>query len=148
MDRDVLIQSKRLEALIGTWRTRGEVLGDDGETPVAMVDGYDRYEWLGPSFVIHRIDVTMGDQEVRGLEMIGPYLPDDDAFATRAYDNEGGEQVATATVDEDGAWTFRADGAKATLTFAADRLSASAKWVRSEDGETWRPWMRLRLNRE
>ena len=148
MDAEVRAESSRLEALIGTWRTRGDVLDDDDESPVGTVDGYDHYEWLGPVFVVHRIDVQMDDVRVQGLEMIGPYQPDLGAFATRAYDNEGGEQTATATVDDDGVWTFRADGAKATLTIAEDGRSASAKWVRSDDGKTWRPWMRLRLNRE
>ena len=148
MDAEVPAESKRLEALIGTWRTRGEVLDADGETPVETVDGHDHYEWLGPTFVVHRIDVQMGAAHVQGLEIIGPYLPDQEAYFTRAYDNEGGEQTATATVDEDGVWTFRADGAKATLEIAEDGRSASARWVRSDDGETWRPWMRIRLNRE
>ena len=141
-------ETKRLEALIGSWRTRGEVLGEDGE-PVATVDGHDHYEWLGPYFVVHRIDVEMGGEHVQGLEMIGPYLPDHDAFATRAYDHEGGEQTSTATVDDAGVWTFGADGAKATLTLAEDGRSAEADWVRTEDGgATWRPWIRISLTRE
>ena len=76
-----------LDVLIGTWRTEGEVFGDDGEIPVARVDGYDHYEWLGRAFVIHRIDVEMGGEPVQGLEMIGPYLGGR-SFATRAYDHE------------------------------------------------------------
>ena len=95
-----------LDALIGTWRTEGEVFGDDGETPVARVDGYDRCEWLGRAFVIHRIDVEMGAERVQGLEVIGPYLGGR-SFATRAYDHEGGEQTSTATVDGDGVWAGR-----------------------------------------
>ncbi len=142
-------ESRRLEALIGSWRTRGDVLGDDGKTPVATVDGHDHYEWLGPVFVVHRIDVEIGGDRVQGLEMIGPYLPDQDAFATRAYDHEGGEQTSTASVDEAGVWTFRADGAKATLTFTEDGSGATADWVRSDDGgASWRPWMTLSLIRE
>ena len=142
-------ETKRLEALIGTWRTRGDLLADDGETPAATIDGYDRYEWLGPHFVIHRIDVEMAGERVEGLEMIGPYLSEQGAFATRAYDNQGSEQTSTATANPDGSWTFRADGARATLTIAEDGASATAEWVRSDDsGATWRPWMRLTLTRE
>jgi hypothetical protein len=139
----------RLQPLIGSWRTRGDVLADDGETAVARIDGHDHYEWLGSSFVVHRIDVEIGGERVEGLEVIGPYLPEKDAFATRAYDNEGGEQTSTATVDEDGVWTFGADGAKATMTIAEDGGSATAAWMRTEDqGATWRAWMRLALTRE
>ena len=99
-----------LDVLIGTWRTQGDVFGEDGETPIARVDGFDHFGWLGRAFVIHRIDVEMGGERVEGLEIIGPYLPDRRAFATRAYDHLGSEQTSTATLDDEGVWTFRADG--------------------------------------
>ena len=125
------------------------MLGEDGKSPVATIDGHDHYEWLGPFFVVHRIDVEIDGDHVEGLEMIGPYLPDGRAFATRAYDHEGGEQTATASVDDAGVWTFGADAAEATLTISEDGAAAAVEWVRSDDGgATWRPWMTLTLTRE
>ena len=140
-------ETGELDVLIGSWRTEGEVFGDDGETPVARVMGYDRYEWLGRAFVIHRIDVEIGGEGVQGLEVIGPDLGGG-SFATRAYDHEGGEQSSTATVDGDGVWTFGADGARARLSLSEDRSLALVEWIRTDDGgATWRPWMRLTLSR-
>lgn len=139
-------ENARLDPLIGTWRTRGEILGADGSTPVGTVDGSDAYEWLGRSFVIHRIDVLMDGERVEGLEIIESYDPATGGFPTRAYDNQGGIQTASATVDDDGVWTFRADGARATLRIAQDARSMSADWVRA-DGEAWRPWLRLPFER-
>jgi len=137
-----------VDALIGTWRTRGDVFGDDGVTVVARVDGTDAYEWLGRSFVIHRIDVMMADDHVEGIEIIGPYDAGESAFRTQAYDNEGGIQQSTAAVDADGVWTFGADGAKATLRPDANGREMNADWVRSaDDGATWLPWLRLNLQR-
>lgn len=141
-------ENARLEPLIGTWRTQGEVLGDDGVSPVASVDGTDAYEWLGPFFVVHRIEVAMAGEQVLGLEMIGPYDPDLDAFPTTAYDHQGAVSVSTATADGDGTWTFGADDAKATLRGDPDGRTLHAEWVRSDDGgASWRPWMNLRLSR-
>ena len=141
-------KNARLDALIGTWRTCGEVLGEDGSTPVAAVDGSDAYEWLGGHFVIHRIDVHMGGEPVRGLEIIGPFDPETGAYPTRAYDDRGGIQTATADVTDDGVWTFRADGAEATLRTTDDGQSMRADWLRTDDGgATWRPWLRLRFTR-
>jgi hypothetical protein len=141
------LETDELDVLIGTWRTEGEVFGDDGETPVARVDGYDHYEWLGRAFVIHRIDVEMGGERVQGLEVIGPSLGGR-SFATRAYDHEGGEQTSTAAVDADGVWTFRTDGAEAKMSLSEDRSLALVEWIRTDDGgATWRPWMRLTLSR-
>jgi Protein of unknown function (DUF1579) len=142
-------ETERLEALIGTWRTEGEVLGDDGSSPVATVEGTDAYEWLGRHFVVHRIDVQMGDDHIRGLELIGPYEPDIRAFPTRACDNQGGVQTSVATVDDDGVWTFGAAAARATLRLDEDGRRMRAVWDRMQDGgETWRPWLRLRFTRQ
>jgi hypothetical protein len=141
-------ENSRLDVLIGTWRTQGEILGDDGSTTISTIEGTDTYEWLGRFFVIHRVDVQMGDDHVEGLEVIGGYEPQTGAYPTRAYDNQGGIQTSTATVDDDGVWTFGAAGAKATLRVAEDGQSMSAEWVLTEDdGATWRPWMHPRLTR-
>jgi hypothetical protein len=105
-------QSARLDALIGTCRTEGEILGDDGSTTIGAIEGTDAYEWLGRFFVIHRVDVQMGDDHVEALEIVGPYDRDTGAYSTRAYDNQGGIQTSTATVDDDGVWTFGAGGRK------------------------------------
>lgn len=58
------------------------MLGDDGETPIARVDGHDEYEWLGRAFVVHRIDVEMSGARVQGLEIIGPTSRTRVLFAT------------------------------------------------------------------
>lgn len=141
------LENARLEALIGAWRTEGEILGDDGAT-ASTVDGVDAYEWLGPFFVVHRAAVTIGEDQIESLEMIGPYDPETGAFGTRAYDNDGHIDDATASVDDAGVWTFGAEGARATLWIDEDRQHMRAEWVRTDDGgDTWRPWMQLRFSR-
>ncbi|MFI7546926.1 VCBS domain-containing protein [Actinoplanes sp. NPDC049599] len=135
-----------LAPLIGTWRTEGEMLGDDGVTVAARVRGSDAYEWLGP-FVVHRVDVVIGDRRTQALEIFEPYDAARGAFPTRAYDDRGGVETSTATVDAHGRWTFRAAAAQATLDVAADGTSMRATWVlRGEDGAE-RTWMRLRFTR-
>lgn len=136
-----------LNALIGVWHTKGEVFGDDGSTSVATIEGTDSYEWLGEFFVIHRIEVRMGDDDVEGLEIIGAYDAERDAFPTRAYDNRGGVQTSSASVDAEGVWTFGADDARATLRPDADGRSLHAEWVRLDGEAEGRPWMRLTLTR-
>ena len=138
---------RALDQLIGTWRTEGEVLGEDGESVVATVLGTDAYEWLGTAFVVHRIDVRMGDEPVVGLEMIGPCLPDAREVPTQAYDGDGGIQASTATLEDDGTLTFGADGARARLRPGGDG-TMTADWDRTSDGgATWVPWLRLRFTR-
>ena len=139
-------QVPTMAALIGHWRTAGEVLGDDGRTVVATVEGSDVYEELGPT-VVHRVDVVIGGRRTRALEVVEPYDADRGVFPTRAYDDQGGVETSAATVDEQGSWTFRATTAHATLRVAADGATMRANWVvRGADGGE-RPWMVLRFTR-
>jgi hypothetical protein len=138
-------QVPTMAALIGHWRTAGEVLGDDGRTVVATVEGSDVYEELGPT-VVHRVDVVIGGRRTRALEVVEPYDADRGVFPTRAYDDQGGVQDATATV-RDGVWTFSAGPASATLRVAEDGASMSARWTRPGPDGAPQPWMELRFTR-
>ena len=138
-------QVPMMAALIGHWRTEGEVLGDDGRTVMATVQGSDVYEELGPT-VVHRVDVVIGGRRTRALEVVEPYDADRGVFPTRAYDDQGGVADATATV-RDGVWTFSAGSASATLRVADDGASMSARWTRPGPDGAPQPWMELRLTR-
>jgi len=100
-ERNMAVQHPTLDPLIGVWHSRGQVLDEDGATVVATIEGTDTYEWLGPT-VVHRADVMMGDRHTRSLEVIEAYDADLGAFPMRAYDDEGGVDDSTATVDDEG----------------------------------------------
>jgi hypothetical protein len=145
---------RRLGALAGRWRSEGHIVG---EVPVSIT-GTDVYEWLaGGFFLVHHVDVVIGQQRVQALELIGEYDPATDAFTARAYDNLGNVTVMRARVDEQGVWTFTGGGdvapvaqpaaaeasgaVRSTLTISPDRASMTARWERSDDGVSWQPWM-------
>jgi hypothetical protein len=94
---------QRLGALVGRWRTEGHIVGE-----VAVpITGTDVYEWLaGGFFLVHHVDVVIGDQQVQALELLGLYDPATDAFTARAHDNLGSVTVMQARVDEQGVWRF------------------------------------------
>jgi len=141
------VQHPTLDPLIGVWHSRGQVLDEDGATVVATIEGTDIYEWLGPT-VVHRADVMMGDRHTRSLEVIEPYDADLGAFPTRAYDDEGGVDDSTATVDDEGVWTFRAAGAHSTLRIADDGSSMEGRWVIHLKNGGERPWMPMTFVRQ
>ena len=63
-------QTQRLGALVGRWRSEGHIVGDQ---PVPIT-GTDIYEWLaGGFFLVHHVDVVIGEQRVQAMELIGPY---------------------------------------------------------------------------
>lgn len=151
-------ERERLWSIAGEWATDGHVVGD----PPVPVKGTDTYEVLaGRYFLVHHVDVTVGDQEVRAIEVIGE--PADGAgFLARSFDNQGNAEVMLVTVDDEGVFHFTggpevaaaaqpADAmtarVRSTLTVASDRRSMTALWERSEDGHSWEPWMNIMFTR-
>jgi Protein of unknown function (DUF1579) len=150
---------RRLGALVGRWRSEGHIVG---EVPIPIT-GTDIYEWLpGGFFLVHHVDVMIGDQRVQAIELI-EYDPTTDTFTGRAYDNQGDITILHARVDEHGVWTFTGGGdvaavarpstaaaggaVRSTLTVSPDRGSMTAKWERSDDGATWQDWMDMTFTR-
>jgi hypothetical protein len=150
---------ERLWGIAGEWATDGHVVGD----PPVPVTGTDTYEVLaGGYFLVHHVDVTVGDQEVRAIEVIGEPATDGGGFLARSYDDQGNAEVMRVTVDDESVFHFKggpdiaaaaqpADATTAqvrsTLRVAPDRGSMTALWERSEDGLTWTPWMNITFTR-
>jgi hypothetical protein len=148
----------QLERIVGDWATTGEVIGD----PPVRVVGSDVYELLaGGYFLVHHVDVTVGDQPVRAIEIIGEPAPDGDAVLARSFDDHGNVEVMRLTV-RDGTFSFvggpdvgsaaRPANAttaqvRSTLEVAPDARSMTARWERSPDGTRWEPWMDIRFSR-
>jgi hypothetical protein len=130
------------EPLIGSWASSGRTV-----EPAIEIKGTDVYEWLpGRQFIVHRVDVRMGGEQVDVLEVIGER--DDDAFLMRSFDHNGGTALMRATVDEAGVWTFAGPTERATLVAAEDGASMSARWERRpDDGAAWEHWMDMRFRR-
>jgi hypothetical protein len=125
------------EPLIGSWASSGRTVDGVG------IEGSDVYEWLpGGQFVVHRVDVRMGGEQVDVLEMIGER--DGEAFLMRSFDNHGGTALMRATVDDAGVWTFAGPTQRATLVVAGSTMSA--RWEREVDG-AWEHWMDMEFRR-
>jgi hypothetical protein len=155
-DRD----HERLWSIAGAWATDGHVVGD----PPVPVKGTDTYEVLaGGYFLVHHVDVTVGDQEVRAIEVIGEPASDGGGFLARSFDDQGNAEVMRVTVDDEGVFHFTggpeiataaqpADAmtarVRSTLTVSPDRRSMTALWERSEDGDSWEPWMSIMFTRK
>lgn len=135
-----------MAALIGAWRTEGEVLGEDGQSVIATVTGTDVYEALSPN-VVHHVDVHISGERTRALEIFEPYHAARGGFPARAYDNRGGVETSTAVVDDGGVWTFGSSSASATLHVAEDGASMRARWQLQGPSGRRRPWMDLRFTR-
>ena len=149
-----------LDPIAGNWRTEGRVIGSD-----LSIRGTDRYEWLGGGyFLIHYVDVSVGDEKVDAIEVIGEETENHGAFVARSFDNQGAVASMLLRVDSSGVYTFTGgsevapaakpdqaaptDHVRSTLRVADDRQSMAALWERSRDGQVWTPWMDVRFSRQ
>jgi Protein of unknown function (DUF1579) len=150
---------QRLHAVVGRWETSGHLIG---ESPTPVV-GTDVYEVLaGGYFLVHHVDVTVGDQSVRAIEIIGEPDAASGGYLARSFDSEGNAELMRVTIDDSGNFHFAGGGdiapaaqptgaataqVRSTLTIAEDHRSMTAFWERSDDGVTWRPWMDISFSR-
>lgn len=158
-DPESRIADKRLPAIAGRWRTSGHVIG---EPPIPVV-GTDIYEvFPGGYFLVHHVDVTVGDQPVRAIEIIGEPDPVNGGYIARSFDRQGNSEVMNLTIDDAGVFHFTGGGniapdaqptdvptthVRSTLTVAEDRQSMTALWERSQDGIKWERWMDIAFAR-
>ena len=141
-------EMERLDALVGKWHTEWWARENPDDEPV-KTSGTDIYEWLpGEFFLVHKVAARMDYGLYTVLEMIGPYDPDTQTYPTRSYDSQGNEQLMTASVDDNGVWTFADKKTRATLTVAPDRCTMSAKWERTTDGKRWTHWMDMHFTKQ
>jgi hypothetical protein len=150
---------KRLHSIAGRWRTSGHVIG---EPPIAVV-GTDTYEVLpGGYFLVHHVDVTVGEHPVRAIEILGEPDALSGGFLSRSFDSDGNAELMRVTIDDNGVFHFTGGAevasaaqpreattvqVRSTLTVAEDGQSMTAVWERSEDDINWQPWMDISFTR-
>jgi hypothetical protein len=158
-DADARTPDHRFTAIIGRWATSGHVIGEHPR-PVA---GTDTYELLaGGYFIVHHVDVTVGDRPVRAIEIIGEPDSAGGGYLARSFDSDGNAETMHLTIDDDDVFHFAGGGeiapaahasgvpsarVRSTLTAAGDRGSMTALWERTDDGISWQPWMHITFTR-
>lgn len=147
-----------LHAIAGRWTTSGHVIGE----PPVSVAGTDTYEVLdGGHFLVHHVDVTVGDQPVRAIEIIGEPDSATGGYLARSFDNNGGAEVMLLTIDDNGVFHFNGGAevataaqpgdrpttrVRSTLMVADDRQSMTALWERADEHGNWLPWMHINFH--
>ena len=129
--------------LLGLWRTSGHVLDRSGR-PEGAITGTDEYELMdGARWVIHRVDVVMGDVRTVALELIGD-VDENGTFTMRAFDASGRYDEMRLSVTGEGVLSLAGEGVRSTLRVGDATMEAF--WEREADGG-WVPWMQLRFER-
>ena len=137
---------RSLSFLVGSWQTEGRVLAD-GESAATRFTGTDTYEWvLNGQFILHKVDVTMGEAKIEVIELIGEYDKIGKSVKMHSFDNQGNYVLMHATHDESARLRITGDKMRAILV-AVNNNELKASWEKSADNKTWLPWMELKLTK-
>ena len=137
---------QRLDFLIGTWKTAGEVKAESN-TPAVAFKGTDSYEWiLNKTFILHKVDVTMGKEKIEAIEVIGGYDPGKKKYKMRSFDNNGSFAEMEAHIDEEGVLYIVGANMRSKL-IRHNEKNLNAHWERLADDGEWVPWMDLQLSK-
>lgn len=136
-----------LSYLIGSWQTEGRVL-TEGENPATHFSGTDTYEWiLNDQFILHKVDVIMGNAKVEAVEFIGEYDKADHSVKMHSFDSKGNYSLMRGQLEESGVLKITGDKMRAVLKVVNDQ-EMNAAWEKSADNKSWSPWMELKLTRK
>lgn len=138
-----------LNFFAGSWKTEGEIRGEGDASPKEIA-GHDIYEWVaGGFFLLHRVDVMMGDERTEVIEIIGSAgKKKDDGFAMRSFDNQGNVVTMKGYVETPGVFKIEGVGMRSTLELSGNQNVMTVAWEQSSEDGQWNPWMKLKLTRE
>ena len=135
-----------LNFLIGTWKTQGKVRAD-GATPEITFNGTDSYEWiLNRKFILHKVDVMMGNEKTEAVEIIGGYNVENKTYHMRSFDNRGTVMEMEAHIDKQDVLHIVGSDMRSKLT-RRDENTLIAHWERLAENQTWVAWMDLQLSK-
>ncbi len=138
-------EHEKLKLLIGKWETRGNTIATASE-PAIVFSGTDSYAWLEDGlFVLHQVDVSMGDHPVIGIETIW-YDPQSGKYRTHFVDADGTTSTYEACL-EGQTWTMMSEIDRFSGSFSDDGKVLSGHWERRGGSSSWEPWMDVTLTR-
>jgi hypothetical protein len=143
---DKEIAHSHLDKFIGKWNTEGLVLPTNASAGIE-VKGTDTYEWFaGGFFLLHKVNVSIGDEKVEILEVIG-LDKDANHYTMQHYDNKGNSGLMTATrIDE--LWIFKGESLLFKGRFSENDTVFSGVWEQLNKEKVWIPYMNIRLTKE
>lgn len=139
------LQQALLEPFVGIWNTTGMIRGNAAGDGVP-INGTDVYEWLpGGFFLLHRVDVHMGEERAQSIEVIG-FDASLSQYTMHSFDNQGNAGLMHARL-QDGTWIFEGPTMRFTGHFSDKGNILSGTWEQLANGQNWQPWMDITLTR-
>jgi hypothetical protein len=132
-------EHKHLEVFVGKWTIEG--MTKDGRT--VAIRGTETYEWMpGGFFLIHNLNVHVGEDDYKAHEIIG-YDTSRQQFTYNSFDSWGQKDSYQSTA-QGNTWTYSGQSRRGSVVFSDDDNSMTADWQMSFNGSDWQPWMDLK----
>lgn len=137
------IKTSNFKRLIGTWVTSGQVFTEKG---IMELKGTDSYEWiLDGNFILHKADVTMGNEKSETFEMVILETPIDKA--QMKYFNSKGESGTMQSELKDNAFNIQGNGIKFNGTINNENTEIVGKWYLRSESKGWERFIELKLKK-
>lgn len=138
---------KQLNFLVGKWNTNGEAR-DGASGQVNKITGTDSYEWVaGGCFLLHRVEVVMGDEKVEAIEIIGEFDAASNTYHMRSFDNQGNFITMRASIESAGVLKISGELMRSTLVLSKEGNHMTANWERFINNATWTPWIEMQFTK-
>jgi hypothetical protein len=140
--------ARRLDALIGHWKTEGWTTEMPG-APAKRIDAVDTYERLPGGALLHLVDARVGDTTVEGAEIIG-YDAERGTYGTQFFGGEDATRYEATLTEEDGAlvWTMVSKRNRFRGTFNSERDFITGRWDVLDSDSEWQSWMDITLTKQ
>lgn len=133
----------QLGRFVGRWNTEGKIRATN-TSPEVKIMGTDTYEWLpGEYFLLHKVDVWVGDDKNETFEVIG-FDKHIGKYTMQHYDNKGHSGTMTATYENE-VWIFQGETLRFTGGFKNDDNEFSGIWEQLSNGQNWTHFMDIKL---
>lgn len=143
MEKDQLIQLKRF---IGKWNTTGKIYESEGR-PAVSIGGVDRYEWLlDNKFILHQVDVIMGESNHCSLEVICPDLEGKYSKVV-AVEADGSTETSKIMVNEHDI-NILGDRLRFKGKFDEEFRQIKGCWQQINGQEEWIDFMEIQLDKD
>jgi hypothetical protein len=138
------IVASNFRRLIGVWKTEGNIFTEKGNL---ILVGTDSYEFiLDGNYILHKADVTMGNEKSETFEII--FLNDSVDKAIMQYYNTKGEsgQMKSSLIENE----FTIDGDKIKFVGTIDDKNSViiGKWFIQADNAEWNDFIELKLTKQ
>lgn len=135
----------KLHIFIGSWRTSGTIVSDDGNEPTKLAAS-DVYEWFpGKSFIVHHVNGSMGDAQVKALEIFR--FDEREGLILQSIDNGGRYSEYKAQLHGH-SWNIKGSSERFEGKFNDDYTVLEGQWFTLQEGKGDKPWMQIKLKKE